>query len=214
MSTQSEPETDVEQPAVELDKTPLPRSFLVEASGPATKRTRVTGDLAESDETTVEIQHRIETLEEFDRFYEARDKRHWKAVVVKTLLTEAAPEGVIYEFDADEWDVVVNGRVKSYRGVVEALGDDELEIGATNPTQARNGDVSLQLANYHIALVHTETMDQDEVFAKLADDCSKEALFGYGATIAKLDAKHGERENLAAYADALLEAVHENGSEN
>jgi hypothetical protein len=90
-----------------VDGTPLPRSFLVEASGPATI-VRDHGDITERTEGTVEISHRIETLEEFGEFWALRSKRHPERTAVNKLLN-AQDEGMgarcdqVGEWDDDVW---------------------------------------------------------------------------------------------------------------
>ena len=124
-----------------VDGTPLPRSFLVEASGPATI-VRDHGDITERTEGTVEISHRIETLEEFGEFWALRSKRHPERTAVNKLLN-AQDEGMGARYDqVGEWDVVIDGHVQAFFGVAEAIvgfhGDIE-DFDAPNQTIPRSG---------------------------------------------------------------------------
>lgn len=201
-------ESNVEQPATESDDVELPRSFLVEASGPVEKVTQVSDGLSEREQTEVSIVRHADTLSAFDAFYSERNKRSWKTNVVQRLLSEEALEDVVYEFDATEWDVQIDGRVGAFRGVIDTLADPDLEIG---DPYTNDGNYSQVLTDLHRSVATTETRDEDEAFADLVDDCRQSPLFGPGAAIAKLDAKHAEREDLEGYIKRLYEDVHENG---
>lgn len=214
MSTkpQTETESNGDQPAADADDVELSRPFLVEASGPVTKRTRVSGGLVETEETEVSIIRRAGTLEAFDAFYSEHNTRDWKKNVIQRLLSEEAPEDVVYEFHADDWDVQVDGRVDAFRGVIDVLADADLETGG-DPRMG-GADYSSKLVSYHHSLTEAETLDEDEAFAKVVDDCRQSPLFGPGAAIAELDAKHSARKDLEGYVEQLLEDVRENGGEN
>lgn len=202
--TDPEAESDVEPTAAEAE---LPRSFLVRASGPVTKETAVSETVTERDETTMAISRRLETLAEFSTFYDVRSRSGWKAVVIKHLLETEGEDHVEYSFDAGEWDVLADGRVEAYRGVIDVLADPDLDIGATSPSGTKRADVARELADLHVGLVHTDVKSEDRAFETLVEDCHREDLFGPGATIAFLDAKHGAGEPFAGYLERFAEEV-------
>lgn len=213
MST--EPETDVEsdgaQLAVETEAVALQRPFLVEASGPATKRTSVSSGLSEREETELSIVRRAGTLAAFDAFYEQRNKRSWKTNIVEKLLSEEVPENVVYEFDADDWNVQIDGRVVAFHGVIGALADPELDTGG-DPAMG-DADYSRDLVELHRSLMRSGPYDEADAFADLVDNCRQSPLFGPGAAIATLDAKHAAREDLEGSIERLYEDVAKNGGD-
>lgn len=208
--TQTDAESNADQPAAESDDVELRRPFLVEASGPAEKIAHVTGSLAEREETEISIVRSIETLAEFDAFYAERRKTDWKTNVVERLLSEESPENVGYEFHADEWDVQVDGRVDAFRGVIDALADPDLDTGG-DPCMG-DADYCRNLVEIR-DLVESERYDEDEGFADLVENCRQSPLFGPGAAIAKMDARHAAREDIEGYLEEFLEDVRENEGE-
>ena len=179
-----------------VDGTPLPRSFLVEASGPATI-VRDHGDITERTEGTVEISHRIETLEEFGEFWALRSKRHPERTAVNKLLN-AQDEGMGARYDqVGEWDVVIDGHVQAFFGVAEAIVGFDGDIEDFDaPNQRFLGRVLNNIGH-----------DVDTLVADFAQDLISSDLWGPGARLAEIVVKHGNRKDLESDVEALLEEV-------
>ncbi|WP_265112250.1 hypothetical protein [Halosolutus halophilus] len=176
--------------------TPLPRSFLVEASGPATI-IREHGDVTERTEGEVEISYRIETLEEFGEFWALRNKRHPKQKAIHKLLGRQDDDQVRYDEQVEEWDVQIDGHVQAYFGLAETIVEFDGDLDVFDAPDRR----------FFQRIANNIGKDVDELVAGFAHDLKPSSLWGPGARIAELAVKHGNRENLEGHVEALLKEV-------
>ncbi|RQG93705.1 hypothetical protein [Natrarchaeobius oligotrophus] len=180
--------------------TPLPRAFIAEASGPATV-VRDRGEVTERAEVDLEITHRIETLEEFGEFWALRNKRFPENEAIGTLL-EVEPDGaryVIGDDQLDAWDVQVDGHVQAFFGVGEAIVEFDGDLESFDAPNQR----------FWSRVANNIGHDVDDLVADFARDLKSTSLWGPGAHLAELAVKHGSREGLESYTEALLEEVSE-----
>ncbi|AXR80978.1 hypothetical protein [Natrarchaeobaculum sulfurireducens] len=178
--------------------TPIPRSFLVEGSGPVTV-VRDHGDVTERTEGEVTIAHRLETLEAFAEFWALRGLRNWKRNAIRTVL-EAHEDDVRYVITDDQleaWDVQVDGRAQAFIGVAETMLEEDVTAGSIGTDDQR-------FAGY---LANATDKDVDELTLDLARDLKRSPLWGPGAKLAELTIRHANRDDLEGYVEALLEEV-------
>ena len=205
MSTDTDAEaTDVQadtgsEPRAPADE-PLPRAFLLEASGEVTRLTERADGITEREPVDVAISRRLETLGAVDRYYAIRDRREWKRAAVthalKPLDEEPAVRYCIDDAQLDEWTIQVDARADAYHGLAETL----------EALAANTGALERELSNYAESL-HRGHTDPDDVAANIAQDCKRSELFGAGAAIAELVQAHSNREDVAGYAEALAEEL-------
>ncbi|WP_265109153.1 hypothetical protein [Halosolutus halophilus] len=178
--------------------TPLPRSFLVEASGPATI-IREHGDVTERTEGEVEISYRIETLEEFGEFWALRNKRHPKQEAINRLLGRQEDDQVRYDEQAAEWDVQIDVHVQAYFGLAETIVEFDGDLDVFDTPDRR----------FFQRIANNIGKNVDEFVADFAHDLKPSSLWGPGTRIAELAVKHGNREDLDGAVEALCEALEE-----
>lgn len=176
--------------------TQLPRSFVVEASGPATI-VRDRGKVTERTDGEISITHHIETLEEFGEFWGLHTKRHPKRQAVNKLLEDLEDDSVAYNRDIDEWDVLIDGHIQAFFGLAETIADYD---GNINDFEASSHRYWEQLAN-------NIGDDVDAIVAGFATDLKSCSVWGPGPRLAELTVKHGDRDDLESYTAALLEEV-------
>lgn len=183
-----------------VDGTVLPRSFLVEGSGPVTV-IRDRGDVTERTEGDVSISRRLETLEGFATFWSFRDLKHWKRNAIREVLEDQEDNSLRYEIDDDQleqWDVQVDGRVEAFIGVAETILDGKVPDDFEAPNQHFLGYVD-----------NPSGRDVDGMTLDFAKGLKESPLWGPGARLAELVVRHAEREDLEAHVEALLEEVEE-----
>lgn len=181
--------------------TPLPRPFVVEASGPATM-VRYRGDVTERSEVELTISHDVTTLEEFGEWWALRNKRFPRKQAIGQLLEDQTTDGVGYTVDADQreaWDVQIDGHAKAFLGVGKTIvnfGGDLEKFDAPN-------------RRFLDRLANNIGKDADELVVDFAADLESCELWGPGARIARLTVEHGNRNDLEHHVEALLEEVRE-----
>lgn len=207
MSTTDESGDTPDTTAESTDEHELPRHFALLASGPATKVRKECETITEREELEeVKVSRRIDTLEEFSTFYGARQNKHWKQKVIGYVLEDSS-DGVAYQYDSRDWSVEIDGRVEAFRGVIDVLDDPDLDVGVTRMTDSARADIAKRLAEYHLSMTVTDSRGRDGAFADLADDCHSAPMFGPGATLSWLDAKHGGGTLDARYAKQLADQL-------
>lgn len=215
MSTEAESgdTPDTESDADEQTDHELPRAFIVEASGPATKTTAVSENIREQEDVDeLSISRRIETLEEFSQYYHVRNHTSLKEKVINAILKdETDPTTTAYRYDAADWSVQVDGRVGAFLGVIDVLEDEDIDVGMGTKTMSntKRADIAKGLADLHVGMLQ-DSKTPKSAFDSLADNCHQSPLFGPGATLAYLDAKHGAGERLDRYVRRFADDLEEN----
>ncbi|QCC60776.1 hypothetical protein NP511_02205 [Natrinema thermotolerans] len=181
-----------------VDGTVLPRSFLVEGSGPVTV-VRDQGDVVERTEGEVTISRRLETLEGFATFWNFRDLKNWKRNAIREVLEDHEDDitrYVISDEQLEQWDVQADGRAQAFTGVAETIVDDEVSDDFEAPSQ------------HFLAYVDNPAdRDVDEMTLDFAGDLKTSPLWGPGARLAELVVRHANREDLEGHTEALLEEI-------
>ncbi|GAB3669589.1 hypothetical protein [Halopiger thermotolerans] len=181
-----------------VDETVLPRSFLVEGSGPVTV-VRDQGDVVERTEGEISISRRLETLEGFATFWYFRDLRNWKRNAIREVLKEQEDDSLRYAISDEqlkEWDVQVDGRAEAFIGVAETIVDGEVSDDFDEPDQRFLGYVD-----------NVGNRDVDEMTLDFAKDLKLSDLWGPGVRLAELVVRHANREDLEGYTEALLDEL-------
>ncbi|AFZ74589.1 hypothetical protein [Natronobacterium gregoryi] len=181
-----------------IDGTVLPRSFLVEGSGPVTA-VRDHGDVVERTDGEVSLSRRLKTLDGFATFWSVRDLRHWKRNAIREVLEDYEGDDVRYvisDEQLEEWDVQVDGRADAFVGVAETIVNSEVDDEFDAPNQHFSG---------YVANPSGRTVD--EMTLDLAKDLKTSPLWGPGARLAEVVVRHAEREDLEGYVEGLLEEV-------
>ncbi|AHG00985.1 hypothetical protein HALLA_12205 [Halostagnicola larsenii XH-48] len=117
------------------DGTALPRSFLVEGSGPVTV-VREHDDVTERTDGEISISRRLETLEAFAMFWYFRDLKNWKRNAIREVLADredCTTRYAISDEQLEQWDVQVDGRAEAFIGVAETIVDGEVSGGIDGP---------------------------------------------------------------------------------
>jgi hypothetical protein len=184
-----------------VDGTPIPRSFLVEGSGPVTV-VRDRGDVTERTEGEVTISHRLETLEAFAEFWSFRNLQNWKRTAVRAVLKEHEDDVhyVIDDGQLEAWDIQVDGHAQAFVGVAETIVEGDVSPRGFDSPERR-------FHNYLQGMPPGD--DVDEMTISLAKDLKQSPLWGPGVRLAELTVKHGNRDDLEGHAEALLEEVSE-----
>lgn len=177
----------------------LPRSFLVEGSGPVTV-VRDHGDVVERTKSEISISHRLETLEAFAQFWRYRDLQNWKRNAIREVLDDHEADSLRYiisDEQLDQWDIQVDGRAQAFIGVAETIVNYDDDPATIKPADHR----------FESYLENPTNKDIDEFTVDLAKDVKDSPLWGPGARLAELSVRHANREDLEGYTEALLEEV-------
>ncbi|MFC6764792.1 hypothetical protein [Natrinema soli] len=178
------------------EATALPRTFVVEASGTATI-VRDRDGITERTEGEISVTHHIETLEEFGEFWDLRNKHYPKRETVDKLLGELEDGSVHYDEDPDEWDVLIDGHVQAYYGIGEAIVEFDGDLDSFDAPNQR----------FWVRVANNIGHDVDDLVKDFAKDLKDSELWGPGARLAELTVKHGNRDDLEAHTEALLEEI-------
>ncbi|WP_160064539.1 hypothetical protein [Natronorubrum halalkaliphilum] len=183
-----------------VDVTALPRSFLVEGSGPVTV-VRDHGDVTERTEGEVSISRRLETLDGFATFWAFRDLRNWKRNAIREVLEDHEDGSLRYVISDDQleqWDVQVDGRAQAFIGVAETIVDGEVADNFEAPDH-----------RFESYAQNPSGRDVDEMTLDFAKDLKTSPLWGPGTRLAELTIRHSKRDELEHYVGELLEEVSE-----
>lgn len=191
------------------ETTPLPRRFLVTASGLVTRITDHGNETTEHVRAEIAIEHSIETLEEFATFWDFRDLRSWKQAVLEVLLERQEPDAVTYAVDEDDleaWDATVDGRIEAFAGLVETMVD------YTGRDLSCRDTILHRIASRINALTDGR-QTTDDVLKEFADELSRAELWGHGAHLDLLNVKHAHHESIEQPVATLARALSDDGGE-
>jgi hypothetical protein len=119
MSTEASSGQETDELTDQLDE-----PFTIEASGPVEYRRlgRDAEDVVEVLEIDVEIDREIETIEEFERFYELRESGRFLADAIEILVEDCDDYTVV---DVDEWSFEIDGPVGAYDAAARSQNEND-----------------------------------------------------------------------------------------
>ncbi|MFC6764599.1 hypothetical protein [Natrinema soli] len=188
------------------ETTPLPRRFLATASGPVDRITDYGDETTERVRADISIEYSIKTLEEFATFWSFRDYRSWKRAA---LLERQEPDAVTYAVDEDDleaWEVTVDGRVEAFTGLVKTMADYD------------GRDPSCRDAIPHRIAARINGLTDgrqttDDVLTEFADELHRAELWGLGAHLTLLNARHAHHEPIEQQAVTLARTLSDDRGE-